>query len=176
MNRIVVGLAGLRGSGKTTISRTLEERYAFVRTSFGDYVRLVAKSKQMNSDICSLENLGHQLIEELGWSQFCRKVLAGTERAERVVVDGIRHLAAISSIRSLIAPAYFSLVFVETEDSIRIKRLLARDGSVEAGLTRKMTHEIKQLKGESDFIVDGSTAKAADAIISWARSGGYSNY
>jgi dephospho-CoA kinase len=167
MTRVVVGLAGRRGSGKSTIAHTLERKFDFARASFGDYVRIVARERGMGSDTQSLQNLGQMLIEELGWNRFCRAVLVGTESAHRVVVDGIRHLAARSTLENLVAPAYFGLVFVETDEALRVQRLRGRASVEESKLTKEMSDELEQLQFEANLVVDGARIDAARAIFSW---------
>ena len=170
MTRVVVGLAGKSGSGKSTVAAALQMRFGFARVSFGDRVRYVAHQRTLPSDRGSLDVLGRALIDELGWDQFCESVLAGTELAARVVVDGIRHVAAQTTIRKLVAPARFGMAFVEIDEAVRLRHLSLRGRSGDTGSVFEMNDDMEQLRREAEIIVDGASSTAADVIEAWVKS------
>jgi len=128
MTAIVVGLAGAIGSGKTTISASIAEALHWPRVSFGDFVR--AEARRRNLDDTSrevLQGLGEVLIAE-GWNAFCAKVVnqAMWQPGQSLVVEGIRHAAAVHTLRALVAPVPFVLIFLNADEETRRARLQQR--------------------------------------------------
>lgn len=166
MTRVVLGLAGRRGSGKTTLARALEVRFGFSRASFGDYVRSVAATRAMADSTSSLESLGESLVRELGWEAFCSTVLAQTHSDPRVVVDSIRHVEARDTIANLIAPGRFLMAFVEVDEDERLKRLLLRQRPGDDLSSREMTDELPFLKEGAEIVVHADEADPAGKVVS----------
>jgi dephospho-CoA kinase len=170
MSPVVVGLAGRRGSGKSTLAATLHSQYGFARVSFGDYVRSIARERTLPGDVATLEELGRKLIAELGWDRFCAAVLGGAESSERLVVDGVRHVAAATTLRSLIAPGHFGLTLVEIDDAVRMQRVAARARPGETVEDIEMSNELEQLRRGADLVVDGARNDGAERIVAWVES------
>jgi adenylate kinase family enzyme len=120
LNAAVVGFAGRKKSGKTTISQAVAEALGWQHASFGDYVRYVASQRGLDAtSIPVLQDLGQVLIEE-GWTQFCTGLLIHAKWApgNGLIVDGIRHAEAAQHLTSLVAPLRFILVYVSTDDDV----------------------------------------------------------
>lgn len=165
--RAVVGLAGRPGSGKSTIACNLAEQHGFGRTSFGNVVRGEASVRGLGESIAALQELGLSLIEEWGWRRFCKAVLSRAKDTRCVVVDGVRHSAAVSTLRDLVSPATFTLVFVDIDEDTRCRRLADRGYTRDsyAGIDRHpVEKEILNLRSQADFHVDGKNGSAADMI------------
>ena len=169
----VVSLAGRRGSGKSTAALALEQ-HGFVRATFGGFVRTVATSRGLAHDIPTLEWLGNQLIAELGWVEFCRRVLTGKEAAARVVVDGVRHCAARDTIRRLFLPDRSAVVFFDIDETERASRLNARGRFGDLPAAGEMSDDLVQLRNEADLIVDGSSDDTLNEILDWIASSEHS--
>jgi cytidylate kinase len=167
----VVGLAGKRGSGKTTISSVLERQFGFARVSFGDFVRASATSRGLGHDVDTLEALGATLIRELGWTSLCSHVLAeAASLSGKIVIDGIRHTGARDAIRKLVAPGSFALVFVRVSDELRRSRLAERGRAGDDDAEREMGDELATLTRDADFSVDGAWPDAPDRIVAWTTT------
>ena len=169
MSARVILLAGKRGCGKTTIASALEQR-GFARASFGSFVRAVATLRRVGNDVPALEALGTKLIAELGWESFCRQVLAGTEAANRVVVNGIRHCAARDAIRRIVLPRRAALVFVEVDEDERTRRLLVRGRAGDDPRAAEMSDDLAQLREEADLLIDGASNQGANQVLTYLRS------
>jgi hypothetical protein len=67
--------------------------------------------------------LGSDLVET-DPALLCRRVLAdaGWPATEIVLLDGVRHVSVVHTIRSIIAPAEFRLVMVDASPESRQKR------------------------------------------------------
>jgi adenylate kinase family enzyme len=164
MSGVVLGLAGRRGSGKTTLASALQARFGFVRVSFGDHVRSVARGHASPEDTASLQALGTQLIGDLGWERFCRGVLADALHSPSVVVDGLRHVAAAKTLRMVAAPGRFLLVFVDIDEAVGRQRIVARARLGDVEMIHEMTNELAELREAADLRVDGGRDDAADRV------------
>ena len=165
----VISLAGRRGSGKSSIAETLEQ-HGFARATFGGFVRTVATARGVSHDVPALEALGVTLIADLGWENFCRQVLAGTEKAHRVVVDGVRHCAARDTIRRIVLPDRAALVFVEVDEGERARRLRARGRPGDDPGAPEMSNELGERREEADLVVSGSGTVGAQQLLAWVEA------
>jgi cytidylate kinase len=125
MRPIVVGFSGRRASGKTVLSTEVARRLGWPRVSFGDYVRAVARFRSASAAPVDLQELGASLIQEMGWEEFCRRVLAQADWApgRPLVVDGIRHTGALATLRRLVCPTDLLHVHIDVSDQERQARL-----------------------------------------------------
>ncbi|MCE9551904.1 MAG: AAA family ATPase [Planctomycetes bacterium] len=129
MNPCVIGFSGRIKSGKTTISRAIAEHLRWPCSSFGDYVRAVAKDRGLTLDSrVVLQEVGETLIEA-GWPKFCHDVLAmsGWQPGMSLIVDGIRHVDAVDEISRTVAPLRFFLIHVGIDEMERIERIHVHD-------------------------------------------------
>ena len=169
--RVIVGLAGRRGCGKSTIGRRLEQEHGFAFVSFGDVVRREAVARSLPIDTPALQTLGRRLIDEWGWERFCRAVLAGASVPDKVVIEGIRHRLAVEALRGLLAPDHFRLVFIQIAEQQRLVRLRlrGRPGDSDAGTdSDSIEQEVDSLRGLAEFEVSGEDECAADLVAKWS--------
>jgi len=107
---LILAFSGGIGSGKSTLSSGVAEALEWPRVSFGRYVRAVALDRGLDAESREvLQEVGESLITA-GWVPFCRAVLTQADwRPERsLVVDGIRHVEALQTLRALAAPSVYS--------------------------------------------------------------------
>jgi adenylate kinase family enzyme len=171
--RVVVALAGRKGSGKSTIARTLVERHGFSHASFGQYVRSEGQRRKLKLDTPGLEELGSALIQDLGWERFCREVLRNVLGASELVVDGVRHWEVVPILRSITSPAKVILVFVEIDDDERVARLSKRYANAPERQDYEydgMIQDLGTLRERADILVDGMRSDAAEEILTAIRS------
>ena len=157
---VAVGFSGKIKSGKTTISQKLADQFGIKRASFGDYVRSICVSQQL--DIASrdvLQAVGEATINKLGWPKFCASLLEFSEweRNNPIVIDGIRHTEALNHLKVLLAPLQLVLVYVDVSQAIQNDRFTSLDGST--SLQTAMLHST-----ERD--VESSLRDAADLVVS----------
>ena len=181
MKGTVVCFSGGVGSGKSTVSQHVAASLGWPLASFGDYVRRVAAKKGCDVSRSHLQAVGQSLIDK-GWRQFCQTVLdeAEWQPGSPILVDGIRHMEAIETIKAIAAPSHMFLVFVSTQSDTRFSRLAKRDRMDSPAIEEADRHPTEaqvrdRLPHLADMVVDGEhPEKAAERTISWIRGLGTS--
>lgn len=177
MKPIILGFSGCIASGKSTLSIRIASCLEWERVSFGDYVRSVAQNQGIEVSRKVLQSVGASLINQ-GMERFCRSVLgqANWRLGQPLIIDGIRHVEAVSVLRRLVFPSQLLIIFIAVNEQTRESRL------IEKGLTQyeelqqidKHSTEVEvqtRLKGMADLIVDGNkqVEQLVEEIIIWVR-------
>jgi cytidylate kinase len=156
----VIGFSGRIGSGKTTISQSVADALGWTFASFGEFVRGVARSRNLDPDSREvLQEIGNLLIAQ-GWPEFCKDVLAAAawQPDKPLVVDGIRHTEAVQHLAKIAYPLPFVHVHVAVDEQIRLDRLQQRatfDNAVaESHSTEAAVKD--RLPAMAHLVVDGS--------------------
>jgi dephospho-CoA kinase len=173
----IVGFAGRIKSGKSTISRRVAKDLGWTWVSFGDLLRDEASRRGLApSSREVLQNLGRELIRG-GWKTFCSALLkkAGWAPSQPLIVDSVRHIEAIDTLKLLTAPSEVKLVFVATDDKVRQFRLDAagRHERIEALDADSLESQAREaLPSAADLTVDGGLPEdqCARQIVSWLGS------
>lgn len=162
VNAIIVGFSGPTSSGKTTFSSEISRILECKKISFGDYVRKVATERSIEHARENLQNLGAHLIQELGYETFCRNVLnmANWSQRDCLIIDGIRHVEVLNTLKTLTKPSKFLLVYIDIDLEKREERL-KNQGLVKEDVKKIDSHSTEiqvqsDLKKYSDIIVDGT--------------------
>lgn len=122
----VLALAGKIASGKSTLAVNFAEAMGWPHVSFGDFVRSVARERNLPETREVLQEIGDKFIrEEL--ESFCRSVLAQADwkPGQPLVIEGVRHAEVSILLRQLVAPSKYFLVLVSVDDQTRKERLRA---------------------------------------------------
>ncbi len=174
---VVVAISGQLRAGKTTLAVSLADALECPRASFGDYVRASAKRRGIPQDRVTLQDLGERLIAEEGWPRFCEHTLAqaGTNaRQAPLVVEGVRHLDALTALRELLAPTRVVLVYVEPDnEEQRVARVRSEaDGdaelaAVEEHSTERDTKDVLRDAADMTVHADGGANAACEAVLAW---------
>jgi|GEM_PF-206931 len=129
LESVVLAFSGKIASGKSTLSAEVAKVLDWKRASFGDYVRIVAKSQGLEPSREVLQDLGESLAKTP--EEFCKAMLAhfGWQSGEPVVIDGVRHREVVEALRRIVAPLELRLVFVDVADEQRRERFI-RKGDV----------------------------------------------
>jgi len=124
---VVVGLAGLIGSGKSSVALGLASILECPIASFGTYVRSIAEQFGKPDSREVLQRIGENLLVSPG--ELTRKVLesSGWDHKKSLVVDGVRNSSVVTALRQEVAPLRFILVYLEVSEEVRRNRLAERD-------------------------------------------------
>jgi cytidylate kinase len=174
----IIEFTGQRGSGKTTISESVAKVLNWPRASFGEYLRAAAKRQGVGDATENLQELGATLAQDP--DRFCDAVLTFSkwEAGEPLVVEGIRHQEILDSLRRKVAPLEVRLVYLELDETERLRRLTEREFStkqrVEAVESHSTESQVKNvLFDAADFRVstEDSADVVVDKIVDWIQSG-----
>jgi dephospho-CoA kinase len=176
-DRLVIGITGRIGAGKTSVGKYLESQHGF------SYVRY----SQVLSDWRAKDPESKAHLQVVGW-----EVMAGGMQAElnarlisevpagtNCAVDGLRHPLDFESLSSAFRPHFF-LVYVNSPPEMRWRRLQYRYPTLDE-FQRADSHPVEQ---QIDFLLDrafgvldndGSLQglySKVDAALKKIRSGG----
>lgn len=122
-SKIVVGVAGRIGSGKTEIAHLLEGQYGF------QYLRYsIVLAEWYGTDPSAkarLQQVGWEVMSNDHQRELNSKLIARVDRNRDCVIDGLRHPIDFESLKSAFS-SRFRLFFVDTPAEIRSERLRER--------------------------------------------------
>jgi len=126
--RIVIGVAGMPGAGKATISEIIQ-KMGYPAVVMGDEIRNEAKRRKLKP---TPENLGMimlKLREEEGPAAIAKRCIPKMEKAEGkvVVVEGIRSLHEVEEFKKRFPN--FTLIAIHASPETRFQRLFQRKRS-----------------------------------------------
>lgn len=179
---LVLALSGRTAAGKSSISKILAEDFVWPLASFGGFVRAEAEDRGLPSDRGTLQWLGESLISELGWREFCLAVLASGGIDAPVppcIVEGVRHLDTVASLRAIFAPARVVHVHLDVSDDVRAARLADRGINATEGEAWEMHSTerdvLNDLPSQADLLVQvdaRSPGGAASLVERWVSEQG----
>ncbi|ABL88809.1 adenylate kinase, conjectural [Pyrobaculum islandicum DSM 4184] len=117
----VIAVAGLPGSGKTTVAKIIE-RYGYTYYSLGDIVREEAHNMGLPPDKVSVI-----LRLESGRRAIVSRLLKNVKPREKIVIDGIRSLEEVEAIEETMGLVV--LIYVVASRKVRYQRLASRGRS-----------------------------------------------
>lgn len=172
MKPLAIGLAAPWGSGKTALCRELATYLGWPRVSFGDYVRSVAQARGLPVSRKVLQDLGASLIAG-GWENFVHAVLRQATRAEHegLVIDGIRHHMAITTLRTAVAPLRLCVAYLDLSEGARTERLQEKGVAGPDQVARVDSHsteaEVRELRRVADVTVicEGPIREVRDSVL-----------
>jgi hypothetical protein len=124
-------------------------------------VRAIANSQGLENSREILANLGETLIKNLGWEKFCRDVIKDSnwQIGQGLLVDGIRHVEALSWIKQLTHPIPTYLIHLDLPNTDDIQSRQCGKGIDPTGLAEKHSTEVQvidALPDQADLILDAS--------------------
>jgi dephospho-CoA kinase len=175
MNPCVIALSSRIGAGKSTIAKAVSERLGWPRVSFGHYVTEVARTHGMQESRARLQELGESLVKQDA-AGFTKAVLSRISFRSGAVVDGVRHIEILHALQTVAAPLSVQLIYVETDEQVRIQRLTER-GMTPDEIRAADSHSTEvQMRGalleNAGFRArgDGDTSKTVDLILEWLKN------
>jgi dephospho-CoA kinase len=118
--RLVVGITGRIGSGKTTVGRYLESRYGFQYVRYSEVLaEWRAKDPESKAE---LQKVGWEVMAGGMQPELNRRLIARITPDADVAVDGLRHPLDYDALSSTF-PASFRLLFIDSPPRLRFERL-----------------------------------------------------
>ena len=115
----VVALVGAPGSGKRAAAREFARRRGWHHASIGTYIRNCAPAGTSED---ALDEFAKQLIEQLGWPEFMRRLIASagaTHGTDSIVIDGSEPYESGIEVLQEIYGARVMPVFLQAPDWMR---------------------------------------------------------
>lgn len=181
MVKLVIGLTGMIGAGKSAVSDHLIQKYNFFYISSGDVVRDELKTLGLEINRINAQSLAKQKVEEYGKDYWVNKILdaINNSNSDYAIFDGIRYWVDYSKSKELFGDD-FILIQVDAPKQERFQRMKLRN---RPGDPQTILDFEKQQKKEldifdltkifenKDFFIDNSGSmialkKKVDAIIS----------
>jgi dephospho-CoA kinase len=153
--RLIVGITGRIGSGKTTVGKFLESKHGF---QYLRYSAVLSDWLVQDSDSkAHLQKVGWEVMSSGMQSELNRRLVAQILSDRDVAVDGLRHLLDYETLRALFLSS-FRLLFIDSVPQLRFERLHARGKYQDfASFQSADSHPVEQQ-------IDSLRAKATDVI------------
>lgn len=154
--RIVIGVAGRIGSGKTVIAHHIQRKFGF------EYLRYSIVLADWHSthpeSKTQLQEIGWQVMSSAGQRELNSRLIARITQAANYVVDGLRHPIDFESLKTHFESNFY-LVFVDTPTEIRFQRLRGRYATF-ADFQKADSHDVESnidfLKPLASVVLPGS--------------------
>jgi dephospho-CoA kinase len=161
---LVIGLVGRIGSGKTTVSKYLQDNHGAKEHRFSQILMDILDRLYLPHERAHLQNLGKSLRAELGEDVIVNafKMDLEKDQSDILIVDGIRYENEVELLKGF---KNSFLIFVAAQPEIRYQRAVARGEKGEAEITYEQFLEseeaetekhIEAIRGSADYIIDNS--------------------
>jgi hypothetical protein len=168
MEPTVVGLAGPIASGKTAVGTGLAEALGVPFGSFGRVIRVIARSKGISENRENLQRLGQFLVDN-DPMKLCREVLndVGWLPGKSAVIEGFRHPSIVDTLRQLVKPVTFRLVYIDVDLGTELARTALPGPAIMEYRADPTEVQVPSLKNVADLCVSGTTP--IDRIVTQIR-------
>jgi dephospho-CoA kinase len=177
--RLVVGITGRIGSGKTTVGRYLESRYGFQYIRYSEVLaewRLKDPENKAELQMAGWEVMAGGMQPELN-----RRLIARIMPDADVAVDGLRHPLDYNTLNNSFA-ASFCLLFIDSPRRLRFERLNQKNkyadlASFDKADSEPVEQQINSLRPKAALVIHNERslpdldAAVDDAIRSFRKEG-----
>lgn len=153
-NKILIGLIGTIGSGKTSISDYLSKK-GYKRVVMGDLVREITKKEGLKLNRTNLLLTQKKYRTKFGSDYFIKLAVKRVKNAEKGLIDGIR--TPIDATEAKKAGAI--IVFIDANQRLRFERMKKR---ARIGFSKTFDEFKKEQKMEFKMLNFKKTLKYAD--------------
>ncbi len=159
--KLVIGLVGRIGSGKTAVSRHLQDNYEGREHRFSQILMDILDRLYLPHERRYLQDLGKSLREGLGRDVIVNAFKKDMEKdqSELLIVDGIRYENEVEMLKEF---ENSFLVFITAPSEVRYGRCVARGEKGEAKITYEKFLENEKADKENRIETIG---KGANYII-----------
>lgn len=172
MDRIVLGIAGHIGAGKTTLAQLLNSECGFQYLRYS--LVLAEWQKADPASKANLQELGWRVMSGSGQTELNRLLIREIDRRSDCVVDGLRHIIDFESLKREFS-RNFALIFLKASARVRFDRIRNRFACYDDFL-KADAHEVESnidaLLPSADLVLDGE--KSISEIAGNARAFSYS--
>ncbi len=158
--RLVVGITGRIGSGKTTIGKYLESRHGFQYLRYSavlaDWLAQDPESKS------HLQQVGWEVMASGMQAELDRRLISQILPERDVAADGLRHPLDYDTLRDLYSSSFY-LLFVDSPSQLRFERLRTKGkyadlASFQAADSHPVEQQIDSLRTHAALVIenDGS--------------------
>lgn len=121
--RIIVGLVGPFGSGKTTVAQYLNKK-GFKSIKLSGFLEEEAKKKFGKIDRKGLQDIGNEFRKKYGPDILAKWAIEKAQDEKKIVIDGIRNLVEIKFLKK---QDDFFLLGIMAESKLRFERLKGKN-------------------------------------------------
>lgn len=152
--RLIIGLAGRIGSGKTSVGMYLGSRHGF---QYIRYSQILSEWRVGDSEAKSLQEVGWEVMSGGRQKELNRLLIARIGPTGDVAVDGLRHPVDYESLQNSFGSA-FRLLYIESPAAVRFDRLRARgryadSEAFEAADSHPVERQIDALRPRAAFVI-----------------------
>jgi dephospho-CoA kinase len=173
--RLVVGITGRIGSGKTTVGRHLESIYGF---QYLRYSAVLADWQVQDSD---LQKVGWEVMAGGLQAELNERLIRQIKSDSDVVVDGLRHPLDFEALSNKFSRS-FQLIYIESPSQLRFERLRAKGkysdfASFQGADWHPVEQQIDLLRAKAALVMSNETslsalyARADEAISLFRKEG-----
>lgn len=167
-NKIILGLVGEMGAGKSTITEYIKTKHGAVSFRFSDMLSDIARRLYLEQSRPNLQMISSMIRQNLGEDIMSKVIMkdAAEANAPIVITEGVRRPTDITYLKEL---PNFYLIGITADERKRYERVLARsekaddqtktweefqhDGLAEA------EQKIKEIKSVANFQIDNNGTK-----------------
>jgi dephospho-CoA kinase len=180
-SRLVIGITGRIGAGKTSVGKYLESRHGFY------YIRY----SQVLSDWKAKDPESRAHLQEVGWEvmaggeqvELNRRLIAQIQSPPRCAVDGLRHPIDRESLSAAFGPNFF-LLYIESSEETRWERLRNKKHDKYPNLetfrsadSQPVEQHIDSLRSYADAVLENNASiealyKEVDIVLGRIQHGG----
>ena len=159
--KLVIGLVGKNGSGKTTVSKRIQDNYGGKEHRFSQILMDILDRLYLPHERTYLQKLGKSLRAELGPDVIANafKKDLEKEQSDLLIVDGIRYENEVALLKGF---ENSCLIFVTAPPETRYERCVARGEKGEEKMTYEKFLENEEAETEKRIEMIG---KGADYAI-----------
>jgi dephospho-CoA kinase len=174
--RLVIGITGRIGAGKTSVGKYLESRHGFF------YIRY----SQVLSDWKAKDPESKAHLQAVGWEVMAggeqvglnHRLIARIQTQPRCAVDGLRHPLDQECLSKTFSPDFY-LLYIDSPEETRWRRLQKRYPDIEAfraADSHPVEEHIESLRGHAYAVLGNNASVEAlyekvDAVLERIRQG-----